>query len=438
MANSNIVDVIIVGAGPAGCACAIKLANAGIKVVVLERGNYAGAKNMFGGAVFSNVVEKLYPTYKQEAPIERIVTKHNYSLLSDDSSINITYNNYFALQKDNQALVVNRSKFDRWCTDKAKEAGAYFAYDTVVRELITDAKNKVIGIKTDNEEFFAPLTILADGANSLLAKQIGLRKSFKLTDEILSIKEVYEFESEEVMNQKFNLKSGEGSMYELIGGPLKNKFALGILYTHKKTLAIGLGVSMSDLIKFKQKPYELLDELKSIPFIYDIIKDGKSIEYSAHLIPESSPKTMPKLYSDGVMVIGDAAMLVNNLHFEGTNLAMMSGFFAAQIAKEAIEKQDFSSKTLKKYDKLIKNSFIYKDIKTYKNVMRTLHKNSDTFMGYYMDKMNEFFATFVEVDSIPKKDKYRRFILKFLRNINPFRLLKDIFNVIKLAIEAIF
>ena len=438
MNNSNIVDVIVVGAGPAGCSTAIKLATAGIKVLVIERGNYAGSKNMFGGAVFSNVVEKLYPTYKQDAPIERIVVQHNYSLLSENSSINISYNNFNAVQKDNQALIVNRSKFDRWCADKAKEAGAYFAYDTVVRELITDKKNKVIGIKTDNEEFFAPLTILADGANSLLAKQIGLRKTFNLTDEILSIKEVYEFESEEVMNKKFNIKSGEGAMYELIGGPLKNKFALGILYTHKKTLAIGLGVSMSDLIKSKQKPYELLDELKMTPFISDIIKDGKSIEYSVHLIPESSPKTMPKLYTDGVMVVGDAAMLVNNLHFEGTNLAMMSGFFAAQVAQEAIKKQDFSVKTLKQYDKLIKKSFIYKDIKTYRNVMRTLHRNSDTFMGYYIEKMNEFFSSFIEVDSIPKKEKYQKFILKFLKNINPIRLIKDILDVIKLAIEAIF
>lgn len=437
MNQNNIVDVIIVGAGPAGCACAIKLANAGIKVVVVERGNYAGSKNMFGGAVFSNVVEKLYPTYKQEAPIERIVTKHNYSLLSENSSVDITYNNFNVLSKNNQALVVNRSKFDRWCAEKAKEAGVYFAYDTVVRELIVNNK-KVVGIKTDSEEFYAPLTIIADGANSLLAKQVGLRKNFKLTDEILSIKEVYEFESEEVMNQKFNLKSGEGSMYEIIGGPLKNKFALGILYTHKKTLAIGLGVSMSDLIKNKQKPYELLDELKSTPFIFDIIKDGKSIEYSAHLIPESSPNSMPKLYMNGAMVIGDAAMLVNNLHFEGTNLAMMSGFFAAQVAQEAIEKQDFSSKVLKRYEQLIKKSFIYKDIKSYRNVMRTLHKNSDTFMGYYIDKINEFFSEFVEVDSIPKQEKYKKFICKFLCNINPIRLFKDVFNVIKLAIEAIF
>ena len=236
---------------------------------------------------------------------------------------------------------------------------------------------------------------------------MGLRKNFTLNDEILSIKEVYEYENENVVNQRFNLKDNEGCMCEYIAGPLKNKFALGILYTNKKTVSIGIGVSMKDLIKWKKKPYELIDELKAVKPVSDLLEGAKPIEYSAHLIPESSPITMPKLYGDGVMVIGDAAMLVNNLHFEGTNLAIMSGIFAAKTAINAFNANDFSKKTLKNYEKLIKKSFIYKDICSYKNVMRTLHRNSDTFMGYYMDKANEFFEIFTQTNSIPKKDKYK-------------------------------
>lgn len=437
MTCKNNADVIIVGAGPGGCACAIELARAGKKVVVLERGSYAGSKNMFGGAIFSNAVDAIFPGFENEAPIERTIAKHNYSLLSDESCIDIVYEKNNVLKDENKALIVNRAKFDRWCAEEAKKNGAYFAYNIVVRELLTDDNSRVIGIKTDNEEFFAPIIILADGANSLLAKQIGLRKKYKMSEQILSVKEVFEFDNETLLNQKFNLSSNEGLVYEFIGGPLKNKFSLGILYTGKKSISIGLGVSMKDLIKNKKKPYELLDELKSVPKISKILEGAKSVEYSAHLIPEGNPKSMPKLYSDGVMVIGDAAMLVNNLHFEGTNMAMTSGKYAAKVAIEALNKNDFSKKTLKKYEYLIKKSFIFKDINSYKNVMKTLQKSSNSFMGYYIDKINEFFGLFVEVDSIPKKDKYRKFIFKFLKGISPCRLFKDMFRVIKLVIEAI-
>ena len=438
MTVKNGADVIVVGAGPAGCACAAVIARAGKKVVVVERGNYAGSKNMFGGAIFSDAVKKVFPDFEKNAPLERTVIKHNYSLLSDKSCVNISYEDFIALNDENKAIIVNRSKFDRWCADEAQKDGVYFAYNTVVREILTDDKKRVIGIQTDNEKFYAPLVILADGANSLLARQIGLRKNFKITDEILSVKEVFEYENEHILNQKLNLNSNEGLLYEFIGGPLKNKFALGILYTNKKSVSIGLGVSMKDLIASKKKPYQLLDELKSTKEISKLLEGAKPVEYSAHLIPESNPKTMPKLYSDGVMVIGDAAMLVNNLHFEGTNLAVTSGIIAANVAIDAFNKNDFSQKILSKYAKELKKSFVYKDINSYRNVMKTFHKSSDTFMGYYIDKINDFFGCFVKVDSVPKKDKYRAFILSFLKGISPLKLIKDIFRVIKLVIEAIF
>ena len=437
MTHQNDADVIIVGAGPAGCACAMELSKTNKKVVVIERGAFAGSKNMFGGTIFSNVVEKIYPDFLAEAPLERVITKHNYVLMADKSSVALSYNNYQALENENKAIVVNRAKFDRWCAQKAIDNGVYFAFDTVVRELLQE-NGRVIGVKTDYEDFYAPLVIIAEGANALLTQQIGLIKKTTPDDEILSVKEVFEFESEEVLNQKLSLKNNEGLVYEFLGGPLKNKFALGILYTNKKSVSIGLGVSMKDLISNKKKPYELLDELKQTKEVANLLEGAKSVEYSAHLIPESSPKSLPKLYANGVLVLGDAAKLVNNLHFEGTNLAMTSGVIAAQTAIYAFSKNDFSKKTLQKYEKDLKQSFVYKDIKTYKNVMKVLRNDSDTFMGYYLDKVNEFFKAFVEADSIDKKTKYRKFICEFLKGINPVRLIKDGVNVIKLVVEALF
>jgi acetyl-CoA carboxylase beta subunit len=145
----------------------------------------------------------------------------------------------------------------------------------------------------------------------------------------------------------------------------------------------------------QKKPYELLNKLKEHPVIRPLIEGGELLEYSAHLIPEGGYNAMPPLYTDGALLAGDAAMLVNNVHWEGTNLAMMSGKYAAETAIDALEKGDFSANTLSLYQKKLENSFILKDLKSYKDVMGFAEKNSDALMGYYPQKVNEFFKQFI-------------------------------------------
>lgn len=131
------------------------------------------------------------------------------------------------------------------------------------------------------------------------------------------------------------------------------------------------------------KPYEVLEELKKHPAIAPLIKDGELLEYSAHLIPEGGYKKIPTLFGAGVMIAGDAAMLVNNLHWEGTNLAMISGKIAGETALKALARGDFSEKMLSRYQKELENSFVMKDLKTYRNLMDEAHNRSESFMDYY-------------------------------------------------------
>ena len=338
--NENKVDVIIIGAGPAGVAAAITLARAQKKVVLVERGNFAGSKNMFGGAIYDFPTRDLYPTFREDAPIERINKEHRYMLNDDKSSVTVSYKK----QGESQSYTVVRAKWDNWCVERAVELGAYFSPKTTVRELIVN-NGKVIGIKTDIEEFYADIVILADGVNSLLAKQIGLRKDLKDSEIAVGVKEVLKL-PKEVIEQRFNLNDGEGCVTEIIGSPMKGMMGLGFIYTNQETVSIGLGVNIDELKKHKITPNELINRLKEHPSIEPLIKDGELVEYSAHLIPEGGLNAMPKLYSDGVMVVGDAAMLVNNVHFEGTNIAMMSGKLAAETAIEALESGDFSANSL--------------------------------------------------------------------------------------------
>lgn len=423
--NNNKTNVIVVGAGPAGISCAITLARAGQEVVLIERGMFAGSKNVFGGAIYTQATKEIFPNFETEAPIERRNVEHNFAILGEDDSTVITYR-----KNDNSSYSVIRGKFDRWAAEEAKKAGVYLVEETVVRELIKE-DGRVVGVKTELEDYYADIVILADGVNSLLAKQIGLRKDIDTKDVALSVKEVIKLDKE-VINQRFRLKDDEGSIVEIFGGPMLGMLGLGFMYTNTDSVTIGLGVTLNELVEANYRPFEILDRLKKQPSIAPLIEGGTLKEYSAHLIPEGGYKKIPKLVDNGVMIVGDAGMLVNNLHWEGTNLAMISGKLAAETAVEALDKGDFSKKTLSNYEKKLKDSFILKDLKTYRELMDVMHSRKKAFLSYYMKKINAFFDMFTSVNGVPKKENYHRFIKSIFTDRKISELFKDVFAIMKL------
>ncbi len=429
----NKVDVIVVGGGPAGISAGIILARAGKAVLVVERGEFSGSKNMFGGAIYARPTSEIFPSFWETAPIERHNNQHKYILMSDADSTSINYQN--PEKGAYNSFTVIRAKWDRWCAEEAKKAGVFLAPSTVVRELIKK-NGKVIGIRTDIEEFFADIVIIADGVNSLLAKQIGLRKEIKDSAVAVGIKEVIKL-PKSVIEDRFNLDENSGCVCELIGGPMLGMLGLGYIYTNKESVSIGLGITLDELKKRRLKPYDLLNQLKKHPAVSSLIKGGELLEYSAHMIPEGGYKSVPKLYADGVMVVGDSAMLVNNVHWEGTNLAMISGKLAAETAIEAIDNNDFSSNMLALYQDKLEKSFLMKDLKSYKDVIDIVHSNSESYLGYYPRKICEFFDAFTRVDSIAKKVKFRRFIKGFVKDRKISQLVKDIYDGFRLIIGVL-
>ena len=174
MNNNNKTQVIVVGGGPAGISSAITIAKSGIEVILIERGNFSGSKNMFGGAIYTQPTKEIFPDFEPTAPLERNNIKHYYTILNENESTSYR---------------LIRSKFDRWMAEEAKKAGVILVTQTVVEELIVEEK-KVVGVKTEIESYYADIVILADGVNSLLARQIGLRKEYNPKDIALGVKEV--------------------------------------------------------------------------------------------------------------------------------------------------------------------------------------------------------------------------------------------------------
>ena len=426
--RENKTEVIVVGAGPAGISAAITIARAGYEVVLIERGTFAGSKNVFGGAIYTKAVKEIFPDFEESAPLERKLIEHKFAILGENDSTVVSY------RKNHEEAIsysVIRGKFDRWMAEQAKKEGVILVEETVVRELIVEDE-KVVGVKTELEDYYADIVILADGVNSLLARQIGLREDIEPKDVAISVKEVIKLDKN-IINDRFLVSDTEGCVYELFGSSMLGKLGLGFIYTNKDSISIGLGVTLDEFSKAKIKPYELLDKIKAHPAIAPLIQGGETVEYSAHLIPEGGYKKVPTLSGAGVMIVGDAAMLVNNMHWEGTNLAMISGKLAGETAIVALSKKDSSEETLARYQETIEKSFIMKDLHTYRHLMDIMHDKKEIFLDIYLKKVNAFFEMFTSVDGTPKRELYRKFIINFLKERGIKGLCSDAWAILKLV-----
>lgn len=409
--NKKTADVIIIGAGPAGVSAAITIARGGKKVLILERGDNAGDKNMFGGCIYECQTEDIFPGFKESGITERRADINKIFLLTDKASTEIAAKEE---KEKNAAYTVIRSKWDRYCIERAVEEGVYYAPKTLVKHLIKE-HGVVVGVETEKEKLYSDIVIVADGVNSLLAKEAGLRNEFTDKDMTINVKEVIRLPKEKI-EDRFGLDAKNGFTARIFGGPLKNTFSMGFIYTNKESVSIGVGIALDELKKIKKKPYELLEELKAHPSIAPYIKGGELVEYSAHLIPEGSFDSIPKVYDNRIMIAGDAAGFVNNLHLEGTNLAMLSGKLTGETALFALEKGDCSASVLSEYYKKLEKSIIIKDLKTHNDTIKVMKKNISTISSLYPETMLEFLNILSTADNIPKKKKYTDFVKNVIKS----------------------
>ena len=202
-------DVIVVGAGMAGCTAAYLMAKAGLEVLVIERGETIGSKNVTGGRLYSHSLEKIFPDFAKEGPVERKITKERISFMTATGATTVEYAAEKLGEQGKATYSVLRSHFDPWLAGKAEEAGAMFITGIRVDEVMV-RDGKVCGVVAGGEEMEADVVLLADGVNSLLAQQLGMKKELDPRQTAVGVKEVIQL-GEEKINDRFGVVDGEGA-----------------------------------------------------------------------------------------------------------------------------------------------------------------------------------------------------------------------------------
>ncbi len=351
-------DVIVVGAGVAGLTAAYVLARNGFDVMVLERGNSCGEKNVSGGAFCGDSFRRVFREAAAEAPIERHIKRRVLSCVSGRSVVSYDYCS--GEEGYGLGFTVLRAAFDRWLGEQALEAGAEILNGVTVDNIVLDG-GVARGVSVDGEELHSSVVILSEGANATLTEKIGFREKLRPHQAGLGVKQVISID-EEIINERFNVDSAEGVAIELFGTLTQGIEGGGFIYTNRDSVSLGLVFALSSYGENNSPPYEILEQFKSIPYVANLIRAGKTVEYSAHLVPEVNAKTTPRVYGNGILVVGDAAGFAfkNGRTVEGMNYAVESGRLAAETVIKAAQFNDYSAKTLSEYQVMIRGNHLFK------------------------------------------------------------------------------
>ncbi|MFC1960950.1 FAD-dependent oxidoreductase [Chloroflexota bacterium] len=397
-------DVVIVGAGPAGATAAYLLAKAGLSVVVIERGQEPGSKNVSGGLIYAQIYDEIFPNFWEDAPVERAIAGHSVAFLGDTASTTMDYR-AAATAPPYNAFSVLRAKFDPWLAAQAEAAGAMVMPGFTVDELIVE-DGRVCGVKASGDELRAKVVVIAEGTRSQLLKQAGLRENYSPKDVSIGIKEVIQLPEQTITDRFQCLTADEGAAYTLVGhtGGIEGG---GFIYTNRATLSLGVVAKIDSVYKSKKQPHEILDEFKAHPFVARLIHGGEVVEYSAQTVHRGGFHLIPQLYGAGYVVAGSAArLLLNNvLTLRGMDVAVASAAAAAQAIIDAAAQEDFSALGLASYEEHFKATSVYQDMQTFKDVYPLLENKRlfNTYPEMVCAIMEDMFA----VQTRPGKKGYR-------------------------------
>ncbi len=427
-------DLIVVGAGPAGSTAAYFAAREGLKVLLLERGPYPGAKTCGGANIIAEHAHKLFPNFWEELQWERILTDQSYWWMTEDSVLSARFQSVRLASAPYNRFAIKRPYFYKWLADKAVGAGAILLLSHKASEVIFD-NDQAVGVSISppqNVHFKADIIILADGVNSLLAERAGLIPRVSSKNLSLYAKETISLPAK-IIEERFNLSANHGSVIALFGYPTAGFNGTASIYTFKDSINISVGMSLKYFIQARLNPNDLLERIKKHPHIQPLLAGGVTTEYGSTMIPEGGYYAIPQLVHPGLMIAGDAGSLVNGNH--GINLAMWSGFFAAKAAVAAKIQGDFSVKRLSLYRTLLNESFVMQNLKANAGAAK-LQTDIPYMFDLYTRIANEAAYETTKVYPMPVKAK-RKYIFKKVGSMQPiWKIAKDVWKMLRVVVNA--
>lgn len=376
------VDVLFVGAGPASLAGALRLAQlskaAGkaLDILVIEKGGEIGSHGISGAVMDPRALDELLPNWRDDAPVESPVTSDEMWFLTAGGRIKAPLTP--PPLRNHGKYVASLQKIVKWLGEKAEAAGAQVFAAFPGQQILWDG-DRVTGVRTgdkglDHEgkpksnyepgaDILAKVVVLGEGPRGTLAKQAIARLKLDEGREpqvyAAGIKELWQ-----LPDGRFKA----GAVIHTLGYPLPPEtFGGGFIYGMSGDV-LDLGhVTGLDYKDPTTDPHNELQRMKQHPVIAKMLEGGKMIRYGAKAIPEGGLFAMPRLYADGLLLIGDSGGFLNGMRLKGIHLAMKSGAMAAETIWDALGAGDFAASTLAAFQRRFEDSWAYAELRTSRN-----------------------------------------------------------------------
>ena len=385
-------DILCVGAGVASLSTALSLLRTLKrqnvkklpKVTIIEKIGSIGAHVLSGAVIDPSGFEGILTAEEiEKIPVEAKVKKEAFHMLTESGSLPIPW--MPRMMHAEGFPVGSLTKLVVYLAELCEKEGAEVYTGFAGAELLEDSHGRIIGVKTgpkgvdrnskkksnylEGEEIYAKTVVLGEGAAGTLTKWVLAQKDMfgmRRQSYALGIKEIVEVSPNPDRVGEIMHTFGYPSDRQTYGG--------GFVYqTAPNQVMIGYVYAL-DYTSPTANPHKLFRRFKAHPTIEPYLRGGKAVAYGAKVIPEGGFFSIPEVYNDGVLIVGDGAGLVDSLRIKGVHIAMMSGRAAGETLAGCWINNDFSKKALQQYDTKLKESPGWQQLKRVKNVRASFSK----------------------------------------------------------------
>lgn len=395
-------DVLIIGAGPSGLACAIRLAQIArrqqreLSIIILEKAAQVGAHILSGAILDTHAMDELLPDWRSKnPPIETSVSEEKFFLLSKRHAFALPM---LPVMRNKGNSIIRLSLFCRWLSETATELGVHIFPGFSAVKVLYDEQNRVIGVQTGDMgltkegepgprfspglNIFAKQCVFAEGCRGYLSQQLmgkfNLRALCSPQTYGIGLKEVWRINPE---------LHKPGLVWHTVGWPLDSKTYGGsfIYHLNNSEMAVGFVLGL-DYHNPYLNPFEEFQRFKEHPKIRHFFENGECLQYGARALNEGGYQSIPDLVFPGGLLIGDSAGFLNVPKIKGIHNAMSSGMLAADSILETPEIS--SKKPIMSYPEKIKKSPIYEELFRARNVRPSFR--AGLWAGLFYSALDQF------------------------------------------------